>query len=348
MSRAKYSWTKLDVASPPIARSSHEISSVGSALYLFGGEHEARTPIDSDLYVLDLALPVRCWKKVEAIGEPPSPRIAHAQAVIGDNIYIFGGREGVEMGEGPLNDLHCYNTVSNTWSGVIQPTNVASTPPSRSFHKMSTIGQKLYIFGGCAAEGRLSDLHVFDTVELTWQALPICDNIAGRGGPCFAPVQVSGEPCVVVASGYSGQENNDVHIFNTTTHQWLELIPSSAAAYRARSVCPYFVAGPYLFVFGGEVNTSDRGHEGAGDFASDLVCINCDSGAVLPTELLAIGTTIDEETAPIARGWTSMTQVADPEVGNWTAVLFGGLAGNDDQPVRLNDAWQLKVTMEDA
>ena len=29
----------------PVARSSHKISVIGDTLYMFGGEHEARTPI---------------------------------------------------------------------------------------------------------------------------------------------------------------------------------------------------------------------------------------------------------------------------------------------------------------
>jgi hypothetical protein len=32
-------------------------------------------------------------------------------------------------------------------------------------------------------------------------------------------------------------------------------------------VCPSFILGNFLIIAHGEVNTSDKGHEGAGDFA---------------------------------------------------------------------------------
>ena len=34
-------------------------------------------------------------------------------------------------------------------------------------------------------------------------------------------------------------------------------------------------------IFGGEVNTSDRGHEGAGDFINDLIFIDMNTGKLI-------------------------------------------------------------------
>ena len=250
MSTIQYTWKQLnhDSSAPPLARSSHEVSCIGENLFLLGGEHIARTPIDSDVYVLKLTAQLQCWRKIECLPgctKPPSARIAHAQAVIGRSLWVFGGREGVDMGEGPLNDLHCFDTTTNQWSGAILPKvsdlSDASTtnipPPPRSFHKMVSVDHKLYVFGGCGVVGRLADLHVFDTLESTWTALPLSDKIAGRGGSCFAAVQVRGEPCLLVTMGYSGQENNDVHIFNINTNQWTEVVASERESCSERVAC---------------------------------------------------------------------------------------------------------------
>eukprot|EP00657_Telonema_sp_P-1_P006923 TRINITY_DN26429_c0_g1_i1.p2 TRINITY_DN26429_c0_g1~~TRINITY_DN26429_c0_g1_i1.p2 ORF type:complete len:163 (-),score=40.64 TRINITY_DN26429_c0_g1_i1:10-498(-) len=85
----------------PKTRSSHGLSfnPDDGHLYLWGGEHEARHAIDSTLW--------RCtqegtWNQVETVGEPPEPRVAHAQAIINNTLYIFGGRQGVTLGDGDL------------------------------------------------------------------------------------------------------------------------------------------------------------------------------------------------------------------------------------------------------
>ncbi|XP_019373881.1 PREDICTED: kelch domain-containing protein 1 isoform X3 [Gavialis gangeticus] len=46
-------------------------------------------------------------------GEPPQPRAAHTCAVLGNKGYVFGGR----VLQSRMNDLHCLNLDTWTWSG---------------------------------------------------------------------------------------------------------------------------------------------------------------------------------------------------------------------------------------
>ena len=47
-------WVEVKgAAGVPSTRSSHGISVIGNRVYLYGGEHEARTPIDSKVYIFD-------------------------------------------------------------------------------------------------------------------------------------------------------------------------------------------------------------------------------------------------------------------------------------------------------
>ena len=158
----------------PIERSSHGASIIHDTLYVFGGENTARIPIDSSMYSInispeELTKATPTWRKIEATDNGPIPRIAHAQAAIGDKIYIFGGRQGITMDESPLNDLHYFDVKKETWNQVkVQ----GETPSPRSFHQMVSISSSLFVFGGCGNDGRLSDLHEFDTVTETWKKHP--------------------------------------------------------------------------------------------------------------------------------------------------------------------------------
>ena len=79
---------------------------------------------------------------------------------MGKSIFVFGGRMGTSIDEKLLNDLWMFDTDSKTWSEVEANGDV---PSPRSFHSSVVIGESIYVFGGCPAEGRQSDLHRFDS-----------------------------------------------------------------------------------------------------------------------------------------------------------------------------------------
>jgi N-acetylneuraminic acid mutarotase len=85
---------------------------------------------------------------------------------------VFGGRTCEEMGEGNLNDLWSYNPLNNDWTQV---EGGGPVPEPRSFHCMTAIGDKLFVFGGCGAKGRLADLHQYDVKERVNHAM--CDEL---------------------------------------------------------------------------------------------------------------------------------------------------------------------------
>ena len=145
----------------PLARSSHTVSQIGPKLFLFGGEHDPRTPINSDVHAYDVAS--GDWSVLRATGTAPEPRLAHS-ATVADNtsrIYVFGGRSGKEMGDGAFDDLHVFDASVAAWHAVTDAKGPA--PAMRSFHTSAAAHKNMYIFGGCGTDGRLADLHQFDT-----------------------------------------------------------------------------------------------------------------------------------------------------------------------------------------
>ena len=97
-----------------------------------------------------------------------------------------------------------------------------------------------------------------------------------------------------------------------------------------------FLSTGLSVIFGGEVDPSAKGHEGAGGFENDVVVLDEKSGTYL-------GTTPSQPTNwPETRGWSDLASV-DGNNGIDHFYIFGGLTGNDDSPKRLNDLWRLDV-----
>jgi N-acetylneuraminic acid mutarotase len=77
-----------------------------------------------------------------------------------------------------LSHSHCLynNCVAFT---VVAMTRYLCNKTQRSYHRMVAVGTTLYVFGGCGAAGRLSDLHAYDTTTSTWKQMPSSESIAG-------------------------------------------------------------------------------------------------------------------------------------------------------------------------
>ena len=179
-------------------------------VWLFGGESSGDKLIDSEIHFVDLSEAKPAWNTVDVAGTKPPPRIAHAQAVVGDSIYVHGGHAG--NSHEPLGDLWHFDTLKSEWAEVSSASGSVAVEP-RCFHMMAALGASLYVFGGCDAKDRLNDLCRFDIPTSTWASLPASSSIVARGGACFA---ASGDS-LFVAAGYSGQEQGDIHTFSTAS-----------------------------------------------------------------------------------------------------------------------------------
>jgi N-acetylneuraminic acid mutarotase len=269
------------------------------------------------------------WKCAPSTAVRPPPRVAHTQVAVSDqHVYVFGGRAGITMEEQPMNDLWKLDTETLEWTKV-EPAVASSAPSPRSFHRMVAVEQSIYIFGGCSADGRLADLFQFDLTTNKWQELGASPLLRGRGGANLLVLQ--NEQQLAVIAGFAGEETNDGHRFDLSTNKWQDELMSVPEGFRPRSVC---VAGSFsakAVLFGGEVDPSERGHEGAGGFENDVVLLDGTTGEYLQTVRPSSGA------SPEARGWS------DGDVFGNSLYIFGGLAGDDASPKRLNDLWRLDL-----
>jgi len=52
------------------------------------------------------------WSQPTLKGSPPTPRDSHTCTAIGDNLFVFGGTDGMN----PLKDLHILDTCESSFS----------------------------------------------------------------------------------------------------------------------------------------------------------------------------------------------------------------------------------------
>ncbi len=328
----------------PLARSSHSLTAVGRFLYAFGGEHAPRVPIDPIVHRFSLddglwetvplggpgspCLPsrraARAARPPGASAPCPSARVAHSAAAVGENIFVFGGREGVDE-QRPLGDTWAFDTTACAWR---QLACAGGGPPARSYHASASLGSTVYVFGGCGAAGRLNDLWALDTQAgtLKWEQLPSSGAVAGRGGACLA----AHGTCLYVAAGFNGAaELSDLHCYNTASRTW-SVLEAASATLPARSVAALGVVDDALVLFGGEAEVSAQGHAGAGRFRNDAWTWPLREGS--PAGWTAVHA---EGDAPAPRGWLAAAAV--PGIG---LCLHGG---NSDSNERLGDLHALQL-----
>lgn len=107
------------------------------------------------------------WTQLDCIGYIPSPREGHAAALVGDVMYIFGGRnsEGEDLG-----DLAAFRISSKRWYTF---QNMGPSPSRRSGHSMTTCGQKIIVLGGEPSvptrnQEELQLIYILDTAKIRY------------------------------------------------------------------------------------------------------------------------------------------------------------------------------------
>lgn len=160
------------------------------------------------------------WERLEINKGGPGKRWGHTCNAVrgGQLLYIFGG-----YGEDntQTNKVHVFDTIARTWS---EPDMQGTLPVPRDSHSCTTVGDKLYVFGGTDGSVPLKDLHVLDTSTNTW----IAPFVRGDG-----PEAREGHSAALIGKrlfifGGSGKSVDtpveeyfdDLYILNTETMVW--------------------------------------------------------------------------------------------------------------------------------
>ncbi|XP_056175450.1 uncharacterized protein LOC115662401 isoform X2 [Syzygium oleosum] len=190
----------------------------GVFLYVFGGFGKGMCQTNQ-VDVFDTV--EQTWSQPTIKGTPPAPRDGHSCTNVGDNLYVFGGTDGMN----PLGDLHILDTSSHTW---ISPITRGEGPEARQGHSAALVGKRLIIFGGYGKspddedEVYYNDLFILNTETFLWEK---ATTTGIPPSPRLTHSCSTWTNKLIVIGGQDGRDYylSDVHILDADTLIWKEL-----------------------------------------------------------------------------------------------------------------------------
>lgn len=152
-------------------------------LYIYGG-NVGGTPSNE---TWEFSLSNFKWKQIKCNTHQemiPEPRAGHCSVLIGDLLYLFGGKDEDNK---KLNDLWQFNITMKSWKKIRA---WGTFPQCRSGCTMNYYNHKLFLFGGIfEITQELNDLYIFDLKTVTW--IKAFENKSGENE---SPTKISAMP----------------------------------------------------------------------------------------------------------------------------------------------------------
>lgn len=130
-------------------------------------------------------------------GKEPHPLVGATTTILGDKLYVFGGRRLSRTKPQLTSNLYELDLIRRHWTKLDVKGDI---PPPRYFHSVCTLGgSKLVCYGGMspkpagseADDGQpevtvMSDVHIYDVATRTWMKINTPDAPQGRYAHCAA------------------------------------------------------------------------------------------------------------------------------------------------------------------
>ncbi|KID98954.1 kelch domain-containing protein, partial [Metarhizium majus ARSEF 297] len=163
-------WQRIDI--PALPRSSHSVNVVAGSAYIFGGEIEARQPVDNDMHIIRLpsSSAGADYYRVEARAAAVEPDTAPAQTANLDEVVLEEEEEGPK-GKGK-------ETATDP-----RP-RLGDVPAARVGHATAVIGSRIFLFGGRGGPDmkpleEAGRVWVYDTRSHAWSHLDPVPAVKG-------------------------------------------------------------------------------------------------------------------------------------------------------------------------
>ncbi|KAI1465339.1 uncharacterized protein F4812DRAFT_438344 [Daldinia caldariorum] len=131
-------------------------------------------------------------------GQEPHPLVGATTTILGDKLYVFGGRILSRSRPAPLtSDLYELDLIRRHWTKV---ETTGDIPPPRYFHSMCALGDtKMVCYGGMSPTATqpasaapdqqpevtvMSDIYIYDVTTRKWTYVPSQDAPQGRYAHC--------------------------------------------------------------------------------------------------------------------------------------------------------------------
>ncbi|XP_043215514.1 kelch domain-containing protein 3-like isoform X1 [Amphibalanus amphitrite] len=250
-------WTKQPVpeyradhpSSPPFLRYGHTATEYAGAAYIFGGRNEAS--VCNRLYRYDPY--VDKWSRIAHGGMIPNARDGHAATRHGHCLYVHGGYDN-DMEEFSR-DLFRYDFREGVWHACALCDRWEGM--HRDFHALSTVGDKLYLFGGKSDELEPyysnrpvydNHLYVYDPAAERWDRREAKGEAPG-GRRSHSAFVIDGK--LYTFGGLNclaGEHYNTVHRYDPAQNRWRLLRPHGRPPpVRRRAVACVHNGKAYIF-----------------------------------------------------------------------------------------------------
>ena len=222
-----------------LPRFDHTISVCNGRAFIFGGQISEQEVAGNEIHIVKLpidqanAQDAPEYQIVPALsegggeaseGDVPKPRSGQAAEVIGDKIYVYGGRgnDGKPLEE--TGRVWCFNTAALRWTSI-DPVDSASCPPARYAHSVASSKKPV-------PQPETGSGTIKDSIQAAVKKLP---ELVSKAEPMKAP-----HGTLIVVSGLDDNEKllEDAWAFDVATAKWTPLpaFPSSLNSIPALSL----------------------------------------------------------------------------------------------------------------
>ncbi|KAI3680535.1 hypothetical protein L6452_35307 [Arctium lappa] len=149
----------VDFANSLPPRLGHTASLVGDLMFVIGGRADPGNVLN-DVWVLNTTN--NEWKQLQCGGIEFPHSHRHAAAIIGSNVYVFGGIHNGIISSA----MYKLDTLNLKWEEVSVH---GQKPSARHSHTLVSYDSRLFMFGGFDGVKALGDLYSFDVHSHTWK-----------------------------------------------------------------------------------------------------------------------------------------------------------------------------------
>jgi len=217
------------------------VSIDGTNIYVFGGT-QGPTGIEIDLTSVEVYnVQANSWVLLPLIQSMPYAHYSGCSAMIGDEVYFFGGQNRNSTGGNSSPQISSYNTQTNIWKVF------ALTMPVGRWNAVAVaVNNNIYILGGINETGIVTNLvDMLDTVHMQWSVAPNTD----LGKQKMGAINFNGLVALVGGSSVYLGTSGDVMVLNPRLNLWKTNVIGKLS--NTRDSFGVALVGKTIYVIGG-------------------------------------------------------------------------------------------------